>query len=61
MNKDKYILELNAEQVFILFDILRRTKVYQSSYEPLRELVKTVGIICKDVKRIPISYDLVNN
>ena len=61
MNKDKYILELNAEQVFMLFDILRRTKVYQSSYEPLRELVKTVSIICKDVKRTPISYDLVNN
>lgn len=50
MNKNKYILELNAEQVFMLYDIIRHDNLYQSSYEPLKELVKTVDIICKDIK-----------
>ena len=50
MNKNKYILELNAEQVFMLYDIVKHDNLYQSSYEPLKELVKNIGIICKDIK-----------
>ena len=51
MNKSKYLLELSAEEAIMLYDIVRHDRLYQSSYEPLKELIKKIGIVAKDIKR----------
>ena len=51
MNKSKYLLELSAEEAIMLYDIVRHDRLYQSSYEPFKELIKKIGIVAKDIKR----------
>ena len=56
MNKDIYILELNAEQALLLYAMIKSGNWKNTSFEPFRELVNKVDIMYKDIK-----HDLVNN
>ena len=58
MNKSKYLLELSAEEAIMLYDIVRHDRLYQSSYEPLKELIKKIGIVAKDIKRWNVQSKL---
>ena len=51
MNKIKYCIELSAEEAIMLYDIVRHDRLYQSSYEPLKELIKKINIVVKDIKQ----------
>ena len=51
MNKIKYCIELSAEEAIMLYSIIQYNRVYQSSYEPLKELIKKINIVVKDIKQ----------
>lgn len=52
MNKNNtYILEVSEEEVVMLYDLIMHNNLYQSSYEPLKDLVRKINVINKEIKK----------
>lgn len=50
MNKNKYLLELSAEEAIMLHTLIKDNMLYQSTYEPLQSLITKIRTIVKDIK-----------
>lgn len=48
MENNKYILELSRHELVMLGHLILSQKLYNSSYEPLRNLCEKIDGLCKD-------------